>query len=218
MWRRASPCECKIVAVCHSIKAISPSMLSCWVCESLCFRSVPSVDVGVQCGGELKGAREGGGSPSRAVIISRVGCQRAAWLCGCWRGAITLKSLVWQAFGLSVCLCFLCVRVCIVYAGAHVWARTHRRLHLWVSDYTYPSVHTWACFSVCQPVDGGGWDGGEAASVNVRNRNKPTKQFSTCRQGWKQKEQQGENWFHISFLFNLVETFSPLIKAGGWWE
>lgn len=106
----------------------------------------------------------GGGSPSWAVIISGVGCQRAimtAWLCGCWRGAITLKSLVWQAFG-------VCARVCIVCAGVRVWLWKHCLI-------IYPSVHTWVYFSVCQPEEGE--RGRAAASVNVRNRNKPPNTF-----------------------------------------
>lgn len=58
----------------------------------------------------------GGGSPSWTVIISKVGCQRAAMtarLCGCWRGAITLKSLVWQTFGVCLCRCYISACVCV---------------------------------------------------------------------------------------------------------
>lgn len=93
-------------------------------------------------------------SPSWTVIISRFGCQRAvmtAWLCGCWRGAITLKSLVWQAFGVCVCVC----------------------VHLWVSDFYIQCYYTSVGLFLSLSAGGvGGWGVDWASSVNVRNRNK----------------------------------------------
>lgn len=133
--------------------------------------------------------KAGRGSPSWAVIISRAECQRAlmtAWLCGCWRGAIRLKSLVWQALGPCRCL----------YNGvcASVWVCVCAP----VCDYTSECAYVGLSLSL-SASRGEGLRG--AASVNIRNRNKPP---NSCRQGWKQKEQQGENWFHLSSSACLI--------------
>ena len=130
-----------------SIKALSPSVLFEHVgpCVSV-HLFVCREEVGVQCGyGEGRSwvvVVRGGGSPSWAVIIFGVWCQRVvmtARLCGCSSGAISLKLWVWQV---CVCLSIVCTGVCVCVCSCcgHTCASVSVWLYIWVCSSITRSV------------------------------------------------------------------------------
>lgn len=200
-------CGQKILNVCHSssIKAISPSVLLCWVCGSLYFRSSLcgcGGDVGVQCGCRGRWCCWGGGLPPELSLSPGLGVRGAvmtASLCGRWRGPISLKSLVWQASGLCV---RAGVRVCALSVDTPACAPVWLYIRVCVRGFTLSQRR-----------------GGQPQSTSEIATS--AKHFYTCRQSWKQEKQQGENCLHLSLssaCLILFGGFSRLIKAGCWWE